>query len=93
MTLLMTLKIGFAICLVLANQRYLQNLGLDLLIVTSLIATIIIGFLHSFVPGLLVSITDAIGAIVVAIIAIIWAIILLIGSIPSIAMALKLSRV
>ena len=86
--LIMTLKLAFAICLVLAHQRFLQNKGLVLLVLTSLLANLIISFLHNFVPGFLVSITDVIGAIVVAILAVIWAIILLIGAIISVVKAI-----
>ena len=84
----MTLKFGFIVCLILAHQRFLQNKGLVLIVLTSLLANLIIGFLHNFVPGPLVSITDAIGAIIVGILAVIWAIVLLIFSIISIIKAI-----
>lgn len=83
LSLLMTLKLFFAGFLVFAHQRFLQNKGLVLLTLCSFIATIVVSYLHGFVPGFLVSITDAIAAIVVAIIAIVWAIIFLVGSIIS----------
>ena len=86
--LLMTLKIAFAVCLVLAHQRFLQNKGLILMVITAFVGNVIVGFLHGIVPIFLVSITDAIAAIVVAILALIWAIVLLIGAIPSILKAL-----
>src|SRR5262249_19946334 len=38
---LMTLKIAFAVCLVLAQQRFLQNKGLVLIIVTSLVCNLV----------------------------------------------------
>src|SRR4029453_7062667 len=88
LSLLMILKIAFAICLVLAHQRFLQNKGLVFLIILSLVGNLIISFLHNFVPIPLVSITDTIGAIVVAIIAFILAIILMIGAIISIIKAI-----
>ncbi|HEX8249837.1 MAG TPA: hypothetical protein VF599_16820 [Pyrinomonadaceae bacterium] len=89
LSLIMFLKIGYCIFLVLAHQRFLQNKSLVLLTLTSLLANIIIGFLHNFVPGILVSITDALGAIVVAILALIWAIIFLIGSIIAIVKSIR----
>jgi hypothetical protein len=92
LSLSMLLKVVFAICLVLAQLRFLQNVGLILIIATSLLATFIVGFLLGFVPSFLASITDAIAAIIVAILAIIWAIVLLIGSIPAILKALRLER-
>ena len=87
LSLIMTLKLFFAGCLVLAHQRFLQNKGLVLLILTSLVATLVIGFLQGLVPGFLVSITDAIAAIVVGVLALLWAIFFLIGSIPSMVKA------
>jgi hypothetical protein len=90
--LVMALKLGFAGCLVFAHQRFLQNKGLVLLVLTSFIASIIVAFLHGIVPGFLVSITDAIAAIIVAILALIWAIILLVGSIVSIVKVLRVDR-
>ena len=38
LSLLMTLKLVFAVCLVLAHQRFLQNKGLVLIIITSFVA-------------------------------------------------------
>jgi hypothetical protein len=85
--LLMMLKLGFAVCLLLAHQRFLQNKGLVLLVATSLLANVILGFLHGFVPRFLVSITDGIGGIIMAILAIIWAIFLVVGAIIAIVRA------
>ncbi len=93
LSLLMTLKIGFVICLVLAQQRFLQNMGLVLLILTSFLCTVIISFLHGLVPQFLVSITDAIAAIIVSIVAALWAIFLLVGSIISLIRAIRPPRV
>jgi hypothetical protein len=84
LSLIMLLKIGYCIFLVLAHQRFLQNKSLVLLTLTSLAANIIISFLHNLLPLILVSITDTLGAIVVAILALIWSIIFLIGSIIAI---------
>jgi len=80
----MTLKIVFAICLVLAHQRFLQNKGLDLIIITSLVANLIIAFLHGLVPGFLVSITDTGAAIVVGVLAAIWTVVYLVGGVISV---------
>lgn len=84
LSLITLLKIGFCILLILAHQRFLQNKSLVLLTLTSLVSNLIISFLHNLLPLILVSITDALGAIVVAILALIWAIIFLIGSIIAI---------
>jgi hypothetical protein len=93
LSLLMVLKLGFAILLLLGHQRFLQNKGLVLIVITSLIGNVVISFLQGFPPGFLVSITDCIAAIVVVILAVIWAIVLLIGSIPAILKTLRLSRI
>ncbi len=84
LSLTMLLKIIFAVCLVLAHQRFLQNKGLVLIIITSLVANLIIAFLQGLVPGILVSITDDLAAIIVAILAAIWAVVYLIGGVVSV---------
>ncbi|MCC6802639.1 MAG: hypothetical protein IT319_07125 [Anaerolineae bacterium] len=89
LSILLFLKIGFAVCLVIAQQRFLQNRGLVLLVISSLVANIVISFLHGFVPIILVSITDAIGAIVMAVCGCIWWILALIGAIPAVLRALR----
>jgi len=87
---IMTFKFLFAGCLVFAHQGFLQMKGLVLIVVTSLVAGVVVSFLHGLVPTILVSITDAIAAIVVAILAALWALFFLIGSIPSIVKTIKL---
>jgi hypothetical protein len=84
LSLLMTLKIIFAVCLVLAHQRFLQNKGLVLIIATSFLANFIIAFLYGLVPAFLVSILDVIAAIIICALAIIWAAVYLIGGIVSV---------
>jgi hypothetical protein len=92
LSLIMALKLGFVVFLILAHQRFLENKGLVLIILTSFLATIILSFLHGFVPRFLVSITDDIGAIIIAILAAIWALFYLIGSIPAIIKALRVDK-
>lgn len=87
LSLIMTLKLAFAALLVLAHQRFLENKGLVLLILTSLASTVAISFLQGLVPGFLVSVTDAIAAIVVGILALVWAVWFFLGSLPAIAKA------
>ncbi len=81
-------KLGFAVCLVFAHQRFLQNRSLVILTLVSLFLGLVVGFLHGIVPQFLVSITDAIAAIMVAVIALIWAIKYLVGGITSISRAI-----
>jgi hypothetical protein len=93
LSLLMLLKIGFVVCLALAQQRFLQNRGLVLLIITSLLSNVIVGVLHGIVPRFLVSITDTIAAIVVGIMGGLWALSMLILALPSVLKTLRTDRV
>ncbi len=88
----MTLKLFFGGFLVAAEERYLQNKGLVFLILSSLLGTIIVSFLHNLVPILLVSITDAVAGIVMGIIALLWAVWFFIRSIPAIIKVLMVWR-
>lgn len=87
--LLLFLKLVFAALLILAQPRFLQNKGLVALVLTSFVCTLVLAFLYGFVPVILVSIVDDVGALVFAIIAIIWGLVLLIGSIPAIWKAVR----
>lgn len=86
--LTMSLKLLFAACLLLAHQRFLQNKGLVLLLVLSLVATFALGLLHGFVPGFLVSITDGIGAVVFGIVVAVLGVMFLVGSVVSVVKAI-----
>ncbi|NUT37127.1 MAG: hypothetical protein HOV79_29060 [Hamadaea sp.] len=89
--LIMFLKLAWAVLLILAQPRFLQNKGLVLLILTSLVCTVCLEFLHGLLPVIFVSILDDVGAIIFAIVAIVWGIVLLIGSIPAIVKAVRVS--
>jgi hypothetical protein len=86
------LKVAVVILLFLAQQRFVTVKGLVLLMLTSLLANIVVSFLHGLVPLFLVSILDAIAAIIVGVLAAIWALIKLIGSIPAILKGIRLDR-
>ena len=87
--LAMTLKIGGSALLVLAMPSFLKNKGFMLLMGCSLGVTFVLGFLHALPPGFLVSITDAVGAIVAAVVALIWMVILLVGAMLAIVRAVR----
>lgn len=89
---IMTLKLGFVVALVLAHQRFLENKGLIMIALSSLLANLVIAFLQGLVPRFLVSITDDIAAIIVAVIAAIWGLVFFVGSIPAIVKALRVDR-
>jgi glycopeptide antibiotics resistance protein len=88
----MALKLGFSVLLVLAHQRFLENKGLVLIVLTSFAGTILLSFLHGFFPRFLVSITDDVGAIIIAVLTLIWALFYLIGAIPAILKALRVDK-
>lgn len=89
---LLLLKIASGVCLVLAHPRFLQNKGLVLLVLTSLVANVVVSFLIGFPPRILASITDVVGAIIVAVLAVIWAIFFLVFSIVSIVRVVRITR-
>jgi hypothetical protein len=59
---------------------------------TSLLANIVVSFLHGLMPMFLVSILDMVAAIVVGVLAAIWAIVKLFGSIPGVLKGIRLDR-
>lgn len=89
LSLLMLLKLLLSGALIATHQRYVENKGLVLLLLTTILVNLIISFIFGLLPGILASIIDAAAAIIAAIVGIIWAIILLIGAIIAIIMALK----
>ena len=54
---------------------------------TVLLCIIIVVFLQGLVPFVMVSITDALAAVIVGVIAIVWGIVILIGAIVAVGMA------
>jgi hypothetical protein len=91
-TVVMVLQIVGAICLILAQERFLKSKGLVLLFATAILLTFVVSLLHSIVPGILVSITDAVGAIIIGIIGAIWSLVVLIGGIIGAIRLLQLGR-
>lgn len=89
LSLLMLLKLGVAAGLVLAQQRFIQNKGLVALLVTSIVGNLVVSFLHGLVPGFLVSLTDSIAALIIAILVLLWLAPLLLGSAVSMYRSLQ----
>lgn len=79
--MVMLLKLLFCLFLVLAQQRFLQFKGLVVLAAVSLGLTWVVGFVHAFLPGFLVSIGDAAAALVIAIVGAVWILLLVLGSV------------
>lgn len=92
LSIIMGLKVAFAVVLVLSQPRFIQNKGLVLLIATSLLANVVVAFLHGLVPLVMVSITDALAAIVVGILAFVWAVLMGLGSLISIIRAIRSAK-
>lgn len=90
--ILMLLKVGIAIFLFLAQQRFISVKGLVFLLLTSILANIIVSFLHGFLPVIFASILDAVAAIIVGVLAAVWALIKLIGAIPAAIKGLRFDR-
>jgi hypothetical protein len=88
LAMVMTLKLMFCGFLLLAQQRFLAMKGLLLLIGLSLGFTWLVGFLHAFVPIFLVSIADAIAALIITIIGAIWLLIIFVLAIVAVVKAL-----
>jgi hypothetical protein len=84
---LMILKLAACVCLLIAHPRFLQNKGLVFLILTALLGQFVLTLLHAIVPGILCSITDTLGAIVIAVLALIWLVVMLVFSLISIVKA------
>lgn len=90
--LVMALKLAAALCLALYTLQVLKSKSLVLLVACSIVLTLVLSFLHGLVPGFLVSITDAIGAIVALVVGLLWAIYYLVSGIVSIVKILRVDR-
>lgn len=88
LSLLFLLKLLVGGALVATHQRFLENKGLVLMLLTTLLVNVVISFLFGLLPGILASIVDAVAAILAGIVAAIWALILAIGAIVSIVLAI-----
>lgn len=92
LSLLLLLKFAASGGLFFAQQRFLQSKGLVLLVLCSLLGNVIASFLIGIVPIFLVSITDAIAAILIGVIAVVWGLILFVSSLISIVKVLRVDR-
>jgi len=89
-TAIMIFLLAVGVLLVLAQQRFLQNRSLVLLLGTCLLLAFVTMFLQGIVPGILTSITDALAGLITAIVGIIWALVMLIGGIVAAVRAVQL---
>lgn len=91
-SLVLFLTLGCLVLLVFAQQRFVKGKGLMLLLATAALLTFVTALLHSIVPGFLVSITDALAALITAIVSAIWALLVLIWGIVAAVRVLNLGR-
>jgi hypothetical protein len=77
------LKLVFIILLIFISPKFLEGKSLILMILTVFLGNVLLSFLHGLVPSILDSITDTIGALVIAILAILWTIYMLVTSVLS----------
>ncbi len=91
-SLVLGLTLACLVLLVVAQQRFVTGKGLMLLIATAALLTFVTALLHSIVPSFLVSITDALAALVTAIVSAIWALLVLIWGIVAAVRVLRLGR-
>jgi len=90
--LVLFLELAAGACLVAAHQRFLKQTGLVLMFATTILSSIIISFLHGFVPRFLVGITDPVAAIVVDILALIWALVFVVFGIAGVIKAIRFGK-
>jgi hypothetical protein len=89
LSFLLVLKLAFVVMLAITDIGYLKNKPLMLMAGLSIGATWLTSFLIAWPPGFLASITDAVGALVTAIIALVMLILILVGSILGLLKALR----
>ncbi|KQW77554.1 hypothetical protein ASC89_20515 [Devosia sp. Root413D1] len=89
LSLAMMLKLVGVGLILFASMSFLKNKGFMLLTLCSVGLSFGLGLLHTLPPGFLVSIADAVGAVVIAIALIVWLVILLVGALFAIVAALR----
>ena len=90
--LIMFLQLAAIVFLIVAQQSMLGNKRLMFWLLLAVLLTFLTMILHSIVPIILVSITDALGALIIAIVGAIWGLLMLIGGIISLIKQLNLGR-
>ncbi|WP_194410457.1 hypothetical protein [Microbacterium cremeum] len=90
--LVLVLQLAAVVFLVVAERRMLGNKRLVVFLLLALLLTFVTMVLHSIVPIILVSITDAVAALVTAIVGTVWALLLFVGGIIALLKQLNLAR-
>lgn len=90
--LIMFFQLAAIVFLLVAQQSMLGNKRLVFFLLLAVLLTLLTMILHSIVPIILVSITDAIAALIIAIVGAVWGLLMLIGGIISLVKQLQLGR-
>lgn len=90
--LVMALLLTAAVFLVVADQRVLASKRLVFFLLLAALLTLVTTILHSIVPVILVSITDAVAAILTAVVGAVWGLAMLIGGVIALIKQLQLGR-
>lgn len=77
---ILALKLVFCGFAIAASPRLIGQKGLVALVATSIVVQLMIGYLHGLVPLPLVSMLDAVAALIVIAVAIVWAVVIMAGS-------------
>lgn len=89
---IMLLQIAAIVFLVVAQPKFLGNKRLVFFLLLAVVLTFITMLLHSIVPIILVSITDAIAAVIIAVVGVIWGLMMFIGALIALVKQLNLGR-
>ena len=89
--LLLALKVALVVLLLAAQQRFLLVKGLVALIMASVLLQLVLGLIHGFLPRPVVAIGDQLWALVTAVVAAVWALAMLVGAIPAVVNAVRVS--
>ncbi len=90
--LVMFLQLATIVFVVIAQPKFLGNKRLVFFLLLVVVLSFVTMLLHSIVPTILVSITDAIAAIVIAVVGVIWGLMMLIGAVVALVKQLNLGR-
>ena len=89
LSVVMFLQVGGLLAAVLVNPTLIKNVGLVFLGGTAIGLTVLLGFLHALPPSFVVSITDAVGAIIACIVSSIWMLIFCFSGVKSTIKSVK----
>jgi hypothetical protein len=92
LALIMFFQLAAIVFLIVAQQSMLGNKRLVFFLLLAVLLTLLMMILHAIVPIILVSITDALGALIIAIVGVIWGLLMLIGGIISLVKQLQLGK-